>query len=75
MSNCNDDSVTEKNWSIKKLIEVYRHYFLKVNSDQKVSIIDSYNFECIRNEILNRGYEIKERFPIIRKTAKKQGVV
>jgi hypothetical protein len=70
MKKYNDDSTMEKEWSIKKLIKTYHYYFFQVNSDKKVSIIDSYNFECMKNELMRRGYEIIERLPVIKKSCK-----
>jgi hypothetical protein len=75
MSKCNDESVSERDWTVKKLVKTYHYYFLKVNSDKKVSIIDSYNLECIEGELKRRGYKIVERLPIIRRPVNKQNVV
>jgi len=69
MKKYNDESPTEKEWSIKKLIKTYHYYFLRVNGNNKFSIIDSYNLECLEAEIKRRGYEILERLPIIKKPA------
>jgi hypothetical protein len=67
MKKYDDDSLSEKEWSIKKIIKTYYKTYLKINGSESFAINDLNILGLMEKELRRRKYKIIERIPLIKK--------